>query len=116
MPIASMNLDSWESIATYSQTRWIFRGQKERNWNLRTSLERCFERQHIEPRAMEEVERDLIREFKRTYHNYATQVPVDSAILEWLSLMQHHGAPTRLLDFSYSIYVAAYFALEESES
>jgi len=29
--------------------------------------------------------------------------------------MQHHGAPTRLLDFTYSFYIAAYFALEESE-
>jgi hypothetical protein len=30
--------------------------------------------------------------------------------------MQHHGAPTRLLDFTYSIYVAAYFALENADS
>jgi hypothetical protein len=29
--------------------------------------------------------------------------------------MQHYGAPTRLLDFTYSFYVAAYFALEETE-
>jgi len=28
--------------------------------------------------------------------------------------MQHHGAPTRLLDATYSVYVAAYFALEET--
>jgi hypothetical protein len=29
--------------------------------------------------------------------------------------MQHHGAPTRLLDFSYSIYVATYFAAENAK-
>jgi hypothetical protein len=54
----------------------------------------------------------LIREFMRAYHHYANHLPDDRASIEWLSIMQHHGAPTRLLDFTYSIYVAAYFAVE----
>jgi hypothetical protein len=34
-------------------------------------------------------------------------------LIEWLALMQHHGAPTRLLDFSRSPFIAAFFSFEQ---
>jgi hypothetical protein len=58
------------------------------------------------------VEKSLTSEFKRRFHQYSTYVPDSCDNLEWLSIMQHHFAPTRLLDWTYSIYIALYFALE----
>ena len=57
----------------------------------------------------------VLDEFPRRASRYfgSNQQPADQ--LEWLSWMQHFGAPTQLLDFTYSPYVAVYFAFEEKD-
>ncbi len=56
-------------------------------------------------------ERWMLLDFKREAHNYLTHLPKPKDLLEWLALARHYEMPSRLLDFTYSFYVAAYFAL-----
>lgn len=115
MAFVVKTLSSWNDLQTFDRKGWLYRGQRSALWELRTSLGRCCDRHGISADDRSRIESELIREFKRAYHQYARHVPDTRAILEWLSLMQHHGAPTRLLDFTYSIYVATYFAVEMAE-
>ena len=94
---------------------WIFRGQGSDRWGLETSLERAvriFNRAGV---PVATLEGGLLRQFQRRAHHYLADIPPKTAWLEWLALMQHHGAPTRLLDWTYSFYVALYFALEDAD-
>jgi hypothetical protein len=93
----------------------LYRGHQEAAWKLETSFERCCRKRGIKTGNRHRVEKEVCREFRRAYHQYGLHVPQKQSMLEWLALMQHHGAPTRLLDFTYTIYVAAYFALEYAE-
>lgn len=115
MNLSAVTLSSWSEITAYARHGWIYRGQSRSDLPLETSLERSLRRNAVSPGRSAGVERELLREFRRAYRQFAAHAPDKQDTLEWLSLMQHHGAPTRLLDFSYSIYIAAYFALERAE-
>ncbi len=95
----------------------IFRGQRQRENKplLKTSLERAFEYYPDYFSDRKDAEEKLLREFRRRYHQYSSDAPKNDDYLEWFSIMQHHGAPTRLLDFTYSIYIAAYFAFADND-
>jgi hypothetical protein len=92
---------------------WLFRGQRNPQWELETSLERASRRCAVEQTKYEKA---IVREFRRHAHTFLSHVPKEADTLEWLALMQHYGAPTRLLDFSYSFWIALFFAFEEAEN
>ncbi len=96
----------------YTNHEWMFRGQRCSEWTLSPTLERTFERYRIAPDEYSRIERGLLRHFKRQAHQYLNDIPPDSDWLEWTALMQHYGAPTRLLDWTYSFYVACFFAIQ----
>lgn len=105
---------TWERFLKFRNEelsdKWIFRGQPS-DWPLMTSLERACNDSDIELRFAPRIEERVIRDFRRRYEGQDRDL-VMSDELYCLALMQHHGAPTRLQDWTYSPFVAAYFALE----
>jgi hypothetical protein len=96
--------------------RWIFRGQSDSRWSLRSRLERHLKtfRLNGDAFSMRATERWMLREFRRSCHHHLNDLPGENSNLEWLSLMQHHGAPTRLVDWTFSEWVALFFALRDA--
>ena len=55
----------------------------------------------------------MLDDFQRAAHHYESNLPPGGQVVDWFTLMQHHGAPTRMLDWTRSPYVALYFAMKE---
>lgn len=113
--------DYREIISDHQYREWVYRGQNNYSYQLQSSLYRAFEineeirsaskQKHVHIRR-EKYEKEMINSFKKGCKIYLDKTPpLQNSDLDWLALMQHYGAPTRLLDFSYSPYIALYFAI-----
>src|SRR5438093_3138072 len=113
-----VQLQSWDEylsiISDSPYQNWAFCGQRDASAPLFSALSRYFMSFRVDPRAWPEQEERILRIFKRKAIHFLDVVPDREDDFEWLALMQDHGAPTRLLDFSWSPYVAAFFALHNT--
>jgi hypothetical protein len=87
----------------------LFRGQREFNWNLTPTLGRTVFRQIEDP--LPTIERRLLSEFERIAVSHISTRSIQD---DWdrLTLAQHYGLPTRLLDWTTNPLVALWFAVQ----
>lgn len=90
---------------------FAFRGQSDATWGLQSTLERTLGVNWNSGNARK-FETYSLNLFKSKYHIYSGAEHIPKSKLSWLSVMQHYGVPTRLIDFTTSPYIALYFALE----
>ena len=92
--------DAWHEGLARHRSDFVYRGEASRDAKLITSLQRL-------GGDYADVEPHLLRNFRK--YAQRSDVPEDS-LWHWLALAKHHGLSTRLLDWTYSPYVALHFA------
>lgn len=101
------------SAGPVTHTTFYFRGQADSAWGLRPSLARLLPAS-VSRTQGGDIELLASSEFRRQVHLHVDlrELPQSATSEDWWALMQHHYAPTRLLDWTASPFVAAYFAAE----
>lgn len=92
-------------LAPYLSNEHVFRGVADKSYDLRPKIGRARYLQVCEP----DEERRLLNLFKRQAAPFFPVRPLNN--WEWLAIAQHHGVPTRLLDWSENPLVSAFFAV-----
>jgi hypothetical protein len=95
---------SWNPDLQRFRSPFAFRGLESTHQQLSNSLRRLAHG----PASLSMLETSLLRNFRK-YAHAAPATGVES-IWHWLALGQHYGLPTRLIDWTYSPFVALHFA------
>ncbi|MCP4253462.1 MAG: FRG domain-containing protein [Candidatus Scalindua sp.] len=118
-----MEIKNWENFVKFvneTDTKvppkrgFVYRGQSDEKYDLQPSFNRHFGSLKFKPEILLDIERVAQEKFKTQAHLYISTNLIRHTItvMDWWMLMQHHQAPTRLLDWTESAYVAAYHACE----
>jgi hypothetical protein len=120
MPIKTRECESWSVLKSTvlpslfengraSRGRYYFRGQGSESWSITSSFDRWYQ---SSPRK-DLSKRDAAERFLSFFRDEASRLTPDPGISsnqeQLLGLAQHYGVPTRLVDWTESPYVAAFF-------
>jgi hypothetical protein len=98
--------DAWNPEIGRFRSPFVFRGMDRCEEGLATGLSKL-----VRTAAdVQRIEGHLLRNFQK----YASiEVNLGESCWRWLPFAQHHGLPTRLLDWTFSPLVALHFAVED---
>ena len=112
-------IKTWQDLASISEEfatkTWIFRGVEDESYELIPKIGRLDSRKNLDGSNAgysSDAENHTVERFMREARPHIGIEPASH--LDWLSIAQHHGLPTRFLDWTESPLVAAYFALRRA--
>jgi len=90
----------------------VFRGHASNQWKLAPTIDRLEATKDMDSEQRAAFRSKLIDEFRANCMGLQTGEQHPTTEEEWEFLGRHHGLPTTIMDWTYSPYVAAFFAFE----
>jgi hypothetical protein len=109
MPVDPNWLDFLEDVSGRADGYWIFRGEADNAWELQPKVGRPHVCGPAGYRLADEM--ILFNDFCREAPRYERGSGFTAT--DWLAVAQHHGLPTRLLDWTTNPLTAAWFAVAD---
>jgi hypothetical protein len=102
--------DLHKAVSTHDHNIVIYRGLKRVDYDLIPRLGR----EKLSGTEPLKAEQTILRLFREQAYQYVSDHNLKG--WDWLALAQHHGLPTRLMDWTRNPLVAAYFAVEKEHN
>lgn len=121
MPIQEFACSSWKEfkadtlpglfgVKVATRGKFYFRGQGSEKWPLMSAFDRWYKTSNTRGLSKKEATDRFISLFKEEAGRLTPDPNISNDHEQLLALGQHYGVPTRLLDWTESPYVAAFFA------
>jgi hypothetical protein len=120
-----VNISKWEDFENWLRKllicapavdiSFLYRGQSDSSWHLQSTIMRNF-KPSISTKDALTLEDEFLQLFRSQAHVHLRPdfLPITTNPSDWWQIMQHYSAPTRLIDWTESPYVAAYFAVVQN--